>query len=86
VHSGDTARQVAHAAAICLFLHHARARGYATDACRTDPAFGPAEPDAVIARGAEWIYVLSVTYIFAEVARSVRLLAILSKHGDVSLV
>ena len=48
-HRGDTRRQMAHTAAICLFLHHAWARGYATAACPTDPAFGPAEPDAVVA-------------------------------------
>ena len=56
-HRGDTRRQIAHTAAICLFLHHARARGYATAACPTDPAFGPAEPDAAIARDGLWTYV-----------------------------
>jgi len=50
LHRGDTARQIAHTAAICVFLHHARVRGYATFACPTDPAFGMAEPDAAIAR------------------------------------
>lgn len=39
-----------HTAAICTFLHHARLRGYTTEAC---PAVGddtPAAPDAAIAR------------------------------------
>jgi hypothetical protein len=48
---------MAHTAAICLFLHHARARGYATVACPTNPTFGMAEPDAVITRGDERTYV-----------------------------
>ncbi len=51
-HSGDTTRQAAHTAAICAFLHHARVRGYATWPCPVDPAFGPAQPDAAIAREA----------------------------------
>jgi len=57
LHSGDTARQMAHTAAICAFLHHARVRGYATVACPTDPAFGMAEPDVAIARDGERTYV-----------------------------
>jgi hypothetical protein len=64
LHRGDTTRQMSHTAAICLFLHHARARGYATAACPTDtngalsrPVLGPAEPDAVITRGDEETYV-----------------------------
>ena len=39
-----------HTAAICTFLHHARLRGYTTEAC---PAVGdgsPAAPDAAVAR------------------------------------
>jgi hypothetical protein len=57
LHSGDTARQMAHTAAICVFLHHARVRGYATVACPLDPAFGPAQPDAAIARDGLRTYV-----------------------------
>ena len=57
LHSGDTVRQMAHTAAICLFLHHARVRGYATSACPTDPAFGPAEPDVAIERDGLRTYV-----------------------------
>ncbi len=57
LHRGDTTRQMSHTAATCLFLHHARARGYATAACPTDPAFGPAEPDAAIARDGSQVYV-----------------------------
>ena len=57
LHSGNTARQLAHTAAICIFLHHARVRGYATWPCPTDPAFGHAEPDAAIARDEERTYV-----------------------------
>ena len=38
-----------HTSAICLFLHHARVRGYATAACPSGD-FGGLEPDARIAR------------------------------------
>lgn len=57
LHSGDTARQMAHTAAICTFLHHARVRGYGTWPCPTDPAFGSAEPDVAIERDGERVYV-----------------------------
>lgn len=57
LHSGDTARQMTHTAAICVFLHHARVRGYTTIPCPTDPAYGRAEPDAAIARAGELTYV-----------------------------
>ena len=40
--------QQEHTAAICMFLHHARIRGYTALACPTGD-FGRAEPDALIA-------------------------------------
>jgi hypothetical protein len=40
-------QQMAHTAAIGLFLHHARVRGYATAACPVGE-FGKAEPDAAV--------------------------------------
>ena len=44
-----------HTAAICMFLSHARRRGYATAAC--PPAPGSAEPDALIEQAGQRIYV-----------------------------
>ena len=59
--------QLPHTTAICLFLHHARVRGYATEACPTinevgmkDKALGDAgaaEPDALIVRDGRRTYV-----------------------------
>jgi len=57
LHRGDTARQIAHTAAICAFLHHARVRGYATVPCPLDPTFGQAQPDAAITRNGLRTYV-----------------------------
>jgi len=48
--------QFPHTAAICMFLHHARVRGFATMACPLAPLVG-AEPDALIRRGELDIYV-----------------------------
>jgi hypothetical protein len=45
----EEGEQMPHTSAICLFLHHARVRGYATEACPVGD-FGGAEPDARIAR------------------------------------
>lgn len=52
----DAGEQPEHTAAICVFLHHARRRGYATAACPSGD-FGGAEPDARIERGGRPIYV-----------------------------
>jgi hypothetical protein len=48
--------QMPHTAALCLFLHHARVRGYATEACPVGD-FGGAEPDAGIWRAGGLTYV-----------------------------
>ncbi len=40
-----------HTAAICTFLHHARQRGYTTEACPVVGDDTPAAPDAAVARG-----------------------------------
>lgn len=52
---GDAGRREAqgmtlHTAAICTFLHHARLRGYTTEACPAGESDNPAAPDAAIAR------------------------------------
>lgn len=39
-----------HTAAICTFLHHARRRGYTTEACPAVEDGGPAAPDAAVTR------------------------------------
>jgi hypothetical protein len=52
----EEGEQMPHTSAICLFLHHARVRGYATEACPAGD-FGGAEPDARIARLGGVIYV-----------------------------
>jgi len=39
-----------HTAAICTFLHHARLRGYTTEACPAGDPGNPAAPDAAVAR------------------------------------
>ena len=44
-----------HTAAICMFLSHARRRGYATTACPPAPSY--AEPDALIEQAGQRIYV-----------------------------
>ena len=44
-----------HTAAICMFLSHARRRGYATAACPPAPSY--AEPDALIEQAGQRIYV-----------------------------
>ncbi len=44
--------QMAHSAAICMFQHHARQRGYLTLACPTGD-FGKAEPDSLVELGAQ---------------------------------
>jgi DNA-binding PadR family transcriptional regulator len=48
--------QFPHTAAICMFLHHARVRGFTTVPCPERPLAG-AEPDALIRRDAWDIYV-----------------------------
>lgn len=45
----DVQGMTPHTAAICAFLHHARRRGYTTQACPT-PEGVPAAPDAVVVR------------------------------------
>ena len=52
----DGGEQFPHTAAICMFLHHARVRGFTTVACPVAPLNG-AEPDALIRRGEWGIYV-----------------------------
>jgi hypothetical protein len=49
--------QMPHTTAICLFLHYARLRGYSTAACPTGNGLGRAEPDALIKRAGQRIYV-----------------------------
>jgi len=47
-----------HTAAICAFLHHARQRGYTTEACPTARRSAPAiQPDAAVMRHGLRIYV-----------------------------
>ncbi len=46
-----------HTAAICAFLHHARLRGYDTEACPPIADDTPAAPDAVVIRDGFPIYV-----------------------------
>ena len=52
-HGGDA--QLAHAALVCAFTHQARQRGCTTQVCPSTP--GPAQPDVLITRDAEQIYV-----------------------------
>jgi hypothetical protein len=52
----EEGEQMPHTSAICLFLHHARVRGYATEACPLGD-FGGAEPDARITRAGCLMYV-----------------------------
>lgn len=52
----DGGEQFPHTAAICMFLHHARVRGFTTIACPVAPLNG-AEPDALIRRGEWGVYV-----------------------------
>jgi len=63
----EEGEQMPHTSAICLFLHHARVRGYATEACPTlgeaamkDQVLGNvgrAEPDVMIVRDGRRTYV-----------------------------
>jgi hypothetical protein len=53
LHGGE--RQQGHAALVCLFAWHARRRGYATQVC--PHVDGRAEPDILLAKGNEKIYV-----------------------------
>jgi hypothetical protein len=46
-----------HTAAICAFLHHARLRGYDTEACPPVGDETPAAPDAVVVRDGFSVYV-----------------------------
>jgi len=52
----EEGEQMPHTSAICLFLHHARVRGYATEACPLGD-LGGAEPDARITRAGCVMYV-----------------------------
>lgn len=51
----EEGEQDQHTAAICMFLSHARRRGYATAACPPAPSY--AEPDALIEQAGQRIYV-----------------------------
>ncbi|MBP7961455.1 MAG: hypothetical protein KBG20_03795 [Caldilineaceae bacterium] len=55
LHRGDTSTQLAHTAAVCTFAHHARTFGYDAQVC--PDVDGPAEPDVLLVKDEETLFV-----------------------------